>query len=91
MADAGAEILADQRLLNALETLKHDTDADVREAAGWVKVSGKPIKDRFQELQKSVAEKDAEIARLRGQLAAYERGRFIRLMRALSDFWRRLT
>ncbi len=48
------------------------------------------VSEQPQELQRAVAEKDAEIARLRGQVAAYERGRFIRLTRSLAKFWRRL-
>ncbi|MBN2006008.1 MAG: methyltransferase domain-containing protein [Anaerolineae bacterium] len=61
---------------------------NVREMPGRINL-GEPVPEQLQELQRAVAEKDAEIARLRAQVAAYENGRFIRFMRALSGLWRR--
>ncbi|MBN2006007.1 MAG: FkbM family methyltransferase [Anaerolineae bacterium] len=89
LADTDAEILADQRIKDVLEALKYDVDADVREAASWVKITGKPVFERLQELQRALVEKDAEIACLKDRVEAYERGKFIRLMRFLSNFWRK--
>lgn len=41
-------------------------------------------------LNRMLVKKDAQIACLQEQVVVYERGRFIRLMRGLSESWRRL-
>jgi hypothetical protein len=54
-------------------------------AWGWRGLAAQPSTE-LEALRTTVAQQDAEIARLRKAIEGYEQGRFIRLMKWLHDF-----
>jgi len=85
LARADGEFLADQRIIAALNRLSEQFTGETQ----WWR--GKDIQSLSREQLLALLDtKNAEIARLSGLVAGYERGRFIRLMRRLKHWQAKL-
>jgi FkbM family methyltransferase len=90
LAAADSAILANPRIVRALEILTGDEDKDVRAAATETLGLVGDLGNSTDAVDHALVRKDAEIARLRKLLQDYEHGRFIRTMRLLHGWWQRI-
>jgi hypothetical protein len=83
---ADARLLSDSRVVAALRMLSHDSNPAVRAAASWFQ-NEEASSATLDELHRVLQNREAEITRLQALVAAYERGRYLRAMRALHRSW----